>query len=393
MTKEVTNLWPIYVVYDDMHKTIIFDREALAAIERTIGNADVVEAFVTSKPDLIRDKDRLKYMERGSCMESDSGLHSLMACLLLTSEGRPPSIVGTSLGATAMSILVGCGKYDMAADLANVNVSNTDRPDPGVLLYLAHAYKKENGRLAGIFEEFVTRPQYIYRWPISDKSHVMKSVVTDWRHKILVQNKREGMNTEIKDPTPDELRGLASMENEPPELARDFRRHFMWMCADPYLRLKRFDRPDLTRTIESLKANLPFALPDELDLNTRDARGIISGIRKLSTFGISRVSKDPLMVYAILNAYLRLASLGPVSAEERDMNIYDMILGFCMYIKSPLSYVGMVESRMPENVKINLTIYLPVNKPERLARIIKYLCDRDRLFSVCVTPVQTLSDK
>ena len=393
MTKEVTNLWPIYVVYDVIHKTIIFDKDVMAAIERTIGNADVVEAFVTSKPDLIRTREKLKYMDRGAAMESDGGLHSLLACLLLTSEGRPPSIVGTSFGSTAMSILEGCGKYDMAADLANVNVSNTDRPDPGVLLYLAHAYKKANGRLAGIFEEFVTRPQYIYRWPISDKSHVMRSVVTDWRYKILVENKRESTTTEIKDPTPDELRGLASLGDEPPELARDFRRHFMWMCADPYLRLKRFDRPDLTKTVESLKANLPFALPDELDLNTRDAHGIISGIRKLSTFGISRVSKDPLMVYAILSAYLRLASLGPVSVEERELNIYDMVLGFCMYAKSPLSYVSTVESRMPENVKTNLAIYLPLNKPERLARVIKYLCDRDRLFSVKVIPVQALSDK
>ena len=127
---------------------------------------------------------------------------------------------------------------------------------------------------------------------------------------------------------------------------------FMWMCSDPWKRLKKFDRPELSRTVEALKRKFPFALPDRFDLDTRSADDIERTLADMferhepADFCMA-LSMDKWRVLSVLSAYDKLMDLRPPSHAELGAGLPERMIGLALYRDDAGGFVKKVLARIP----------------------------------------------
>lgn len=190
-------------------------------------------------------------------------------------------------------------------------------------------------------------------------------------------------------------RSIEEYDGTRPPDGTPWKKRLMWMCADPYKRMIMFDRPELVKTIERIKARFPFSLPLDLDLETRSPKEIVAGLRRLlDDYGLIGVAMDPRKTLAAVNAYRRLCSMSPATAEERRNGVAMDMAGFCLYDSNPVDFLEKALSRgvgSDHSLIRNIRLFLHHNVSRNLLTYVLVALERSMLAGdFCITPVYSV---
>lgn len=368
MISRYANMWPLYVACDG---TIGLDRDVYETmVLRVLQHTQDIDAVVNAI------KDSPSYSRNfnewpGSPFVPVSGPAAILYALRWLAQGKPThSTVGE--GSFVVRILATLKRQDLLDSYVKFN--RTDRwVSPSVLVGLIQC--SSSRMCADHLSDIAKAPNT--RNPVSD--------LTDekWLYtRGFLSKKRRELTTNLEN--------LEDEFNErDPEVSLSFfseKVQFMWMCRDPYKRMKHFKWPFNLYTVDKIRNMFPFSLPDDMDLLKRDGNGIILGIEKMLE-SPNELALDRYAVAALFKAYDRLVTF-PVSRSE--FIVSSGVLQYCLYKDNPYKFACEVLDRMPADGLdcLHIRVYVPPTaSDEAVRRTLVRIVSSNVFNSVGVKPV------
>lgn len=390
MIKSIRNIWPIF--YCDTPESAGLDNDVLVILNTTLTMSMKDTDHILWDLKNWRTYEPLKKSWRDSmtCVNREGAAKAVVS-LALAMKGvmSCPSNEGMAV----IYLLASLGKADVLREYIRYNMDQTTVP-PGIILGLGAAACRASSLdtctrtvVENSLNE-VCRRRFSggYNAMYLSKNALARGLVGMWR-KTLMRTDR-----------------LYSVERDETDLVESrrsssWRLRFMWMCADPYKRLKSFNRPELVKTVKALKHRFPFALPDGMDLDTRTADDILDGlIQAMDMQFLESVVMDRYKVEAILAAYRRMCSLTHATKGEINYGLSTLIIRMCLFDKDPAGLVRKALSRAGKSwCADSIYLFVPMSVDDnrwrrRLVDVILELKSEDRAIDILFTPVVMMDD-
>lgn len=375
MINTITGKWPLYKYNDE----ILLDKHARYSILKVVGdgNSDyMMNDFSYYSPWI----DGYNFVAKETVMPR-VGPGCILAAVMLANMGIVTVPHGE--GSYVVQILAMERKTEALKTYVRYNLY-MDNPlakvNPGVVVGLFQAYNQHissemDSVLKELIKEAVKKGSAYIKLPlaINEKDVMAASAIASW-----LSSDKESV-----------------IGDEQMKTSTNFRKRFMWMCRDPYLRMAEFDRPDLVKTVRSIKCVFPFALPDRMDLDTRDTDDILRGIYRTVSFSHPAViGSDQRIVSSAIRAYTKVIDSSQATKLEWDLHINEYMLKYVMYHENPMWLLDRILSRMKEDVWVSVNIILPefalINQGGLEDVILRMERDR-RINRISVEPVQLVS--
>lgn len=389
MIKSIRNVWPIF--YYDMSDSAGLDSDVLVLLDTlTVSMKDTDYILWDLKNWRSYSPFEKSWRDNMGCINRNGAAKAIVA-LALAAKGvmSCPSDEGMAV----IRLLADLHKADVLKQYIQYNMEQDPVPS-GIILGLGAAACRASSldtATRAVVEnslDDICRKRFdsSYRTMCLVKNVLARGLVGMWR-KTLMKT--------------DRLYSVERDETGPVDSGRpaSWRIRFMWMCADPYKRLKSFNRPELVKTVEALKCRFPFALPDEMDLGTRTADGILDGLTQMTNTQLLEViAMDRYKVEALLAAYRRMCSLTHATKDEINYGLSTIMIRMCMFDKDPAGLVRKALSRAGEGWdKDSIYLFIPMSLLDngwrrKLIDVILELKSEGRAVNVICAPIVMMDD-